>query len=153
MSEMHLRQCPALDKSRFAYSACGLFTKNKKRIKKFKETRDLRYIYQNEPDKACCQHDMVYWGFKDLTRKTASGKTLCDTNAGLLQWYINLLTRKASATSAWPETLAVSGIKNEDISNKELAEELHLPIIRKFFKKVHLPFIDNSWSAELTDYN
>ena len=60
MPEMHLRQCPALDKSRFVYNACGLFTKNKKRIKKFKETRDLRYIYQNEPDKACCQHDMVY---------------------------------------------------------------------------------------------
>ena len=34
MPEMHLRQCPALDKSRFAYNACGLFTKNKKKNKK-----------------------------------------------------------------------------------------------------------------------
>ena len=32
----------------FLYSPCGLFTKNKERIKKFKETRDSRYIYQNE---------------------------------------------------------------------------------------------------------
>ena len=33
MPEMHLKQ------SRFTYSACGPFTKNKERIQKFKETR------------------------------------------------------------------------------------------------------------------
>ena len=45
-----------------------------------------------------------------------------------------------------------SGIKNEIISNKELAEELHKPIIRKFNKrKVQLPFIDNIWGADLVD--
>ena len=42
MPEMHLRQLW------FTYSACGPFTKNKERIKKFKETGDSRYIYQNE---------------------------------------------------------------------------------------------------------
>ena len=45
-----------------------------------------------------------------------------------------------------------SGIKNENISNKQLAEELHKPIIRKFKKrKVHSPFIDNIWGADLAD--
>ena len=39
MHEIYLRQ-PA-----FTYSACGPFTKNKKRIQKFKETEDSRYIY------------------------------------------------------------------------------------------------------------
>ena len=34
--------------------------KDKERIQKFKETEDSRYIYQNELDKACFQHDMVY---------------------------------------------------------------------------------------------
>ena len=47
---------------------------------------------------------------------------------------------------------SVSGIKNENISNKELAEELHkliIRIIRKFKKrKVHSSFIDNIWGAE-----
>ena len=44
------------------------------------------------------------------------------------------------------------GIKNENISNKELAEELHKPIIRKFNKiKVHSPFIDNIWGIDLAD--
>ena len=41
MPEMHLKQ-PA-----FTYSACGPFTKNKKRIQKFKETADSRYIYRH----------------------------------------------------------------------------------------------------------
>ena len=69
---MHLRQ-PG-----FTYSACRTFTKNKKRIQKFKETGDSRYIFQNELDKACFQQDVAYWDFKDLTRRTASGKILCD---------------------------------------------------------------------------
>ena len=47
-------------------------------IKKFKETRDTNYIYKNELDKACFQHDMAYGDFKDLARKTASDKVLID---------------------------------------------------------------------------
>ena len=47
-------------------------TKNKERIQKFKETEDSQYIYQNELDKACFQHDMVYADFKNLPRRTAS---------------------------------------------------------------------------------
>ena len=62
MPEMHLRQ-PG-----FTYSACGPFTKNKERIQKFKETGDTNYIYKNELDKACFQHDMAYGDFKDLNR-------------------------------------------------------------------------------------
>ena len=37
----------------FTYSACGPFTKNKEGIQKFKEAADLRFICQNELDKAC----------------------------------------------------------------------------------------------------
>ena len=45
-----------------------------------------------------------------------------------------------------------SGIENENISNKELVEELHKPIIRNFNKrKVHSPFIDNIWGTDLAD--
>ena len=45
-----------------------------------------------------------------------------------------------------------SGIKKENISNKNLAEELHKPIIRKFNKrKVHGPFIVNIWGTDLAD--
>ena len=72
MLEMHLRQAG------FTYSACGPFAKNKERIQIFKETGDPRYIYQNELDKSCFQHDMAYGDFKDLPRRTASGKILGD---------------------------------------------------------------------------
>ena len=70
--EIHLRH-PG-----FTYSACGPFTKNKKRIRKFKEVGHSRYIYQKELDKACFQHDMTYGDFKDLTRRTASDEILRD---------------------------------------------------------------------------
>ena len=53
-------------------------TKNKERIQKFKETGDTIYIYKNELDKACLEHDMAYGDFKDLARRTASGKVLRD---------------------------------------------------------------------------
>ena len=60
----------------------------------------------------------------------------------LLLWFTNSLLKKTS----------VSGIKNEHISNKQLAEELHKPIIRKFKKrKVQSPFIDNIWGVDLDD--
>ena len=43
-----------------------------------------------------------------------------------------------------------SNVKNENILNTELAEELHKLIIRKCEKrKVHLPFIDSIWGADL----
>ena len=69
---MHLKQ------SGFTYSARKPFTKNKERIQKFKETGDSRYIYKNELDKACFQHDMAYGDFKDLAKRAASGKFLND---------------------------------------------------------------------------
>ena len=51
--------------------------KTKKEFKNSKK-RDTNYIYKNEPDKACFQHDMAYGDFKDLTRRTASDKILID---------------------------------------------------------------------------
>ena len=72
MPEMHLKQ-PG-----FTYSACGPFTKNKQRIQKFMQTGDTNYIYKNELDKACFQHDMVYGKYKDLKKSTQSDKGLRD---------------------------------------------------------------------------
>ena len=47
---------------------------------------------------------------------------------------------------------SAGGIKNEKTSNKELAEELRKPILRKFNKqKVHSSFISNFWGANLAD--
>ena len=97
---MHLKQ-PG-----FTYSACGLFTKNKGRIQKFKETGDIKYIYRNELDKACFLHDIAYGDFKDLARITAPDKALRDKafniaksseydgfEDALLLWFINFLIK------------------------------------------------------------
>ena len=39
MAEMHLRQ------TEFTYSACGPFTKHRKRIQKFRETGGFKHLY------------------------------------------------------------------------------------------------------------
>ena len=62
----------------FTCSASGPFTKNKDRIQQFKDRGDSRYVYQNELNKACFQHDMSYGDFKYLTRIIASDKILRD---------------------------------------------------------------------------
>ena len=98
--EMHLQQLG------FTYSAYGWFTKNKERIKKFNETVDTNYIYKNELDKACFQHDMAYGDFKDLKKRAIGDKVLGDKvfkiasdkkydgyQRGLAWWYINFLTK------------------------------------------------------------
>ena len=64
--EMHLKQ-PG-----FTYSACGPFNKNKERIEKFMQTGNTDFIYKNEPDKACFQHDMAY--AKKFSKKNSIGQ-------------------------------------------------------------------------------
>ena len=59
MPEMHLKQ-PS-----FTYSACGPSTKSKERIQKFMLTGNTDYIYRNDLDKACFQHDMAYSKYKN----------------------------------------------------------------------------------------
>ena len=38
------------------------------------QTRNTDFIYRNELDKACFQHDMAYGKSKDLTKRTQSDK-------------------------------------------------------------------------------
>ena len=64
-----------------------------------------------------------------------------DINVDLPQWFINFLIKNSGET-----------VKNEIISDKELAEELDKPIIRKLEKRnVHSPFIHNIFGAYLAD--
>ena len=70
MAEMHLRQ-PDL-----RIVLVDQLQKIKNELKRFKEAGDSRYIYQNELDKACFQHDMAYGDFKDLNGRTFVDKFL-----------------------------------------------------------------------------
>ena len=124
MPEMHLKQ-PGF--------ACGPFTKNKERIEKFIQTGNTDFIYRNELDKACFQHDMAYGKSKDLIKRTQSDKVLKDKafkiasnpkydgyQRGLASMVYKFFDKKSKG----------SGIANEP--NYQLANELHKPIIRKF---------------------
>ena len=155
MPKMHLRQPGS------TYSTCGTFTKNKERIKKFKETGNSRHVYENELNKAFFQHDMANGLFKDLTRRTASDKILCDKGFDIANnpKYYEYQRGLASMVYKFFDEKTLSGattlanefaVKKEITSNKELAEELHKPIITKFNKrKLHSSFIDNIWGADL----
>ena len=121
MPEMHLRQ------PQFTYSACGPFTKKKERIQKFKETGDSRYIYKNELDKACFQHDIAYGDFKDLEKRTAADKVLRDKAFNIAKdlKYDGYQRGLASmAYNFFDKNTAGSGIKSMP-QNEKLAEELH----------------------------
>ena len=147
MPELRLKQPD------FTYSVCGPFTKNKERIKKFMQTGNTDFIYKNELDKACFQHDMAYGKAKDLVRRTQSDKVLRDKafkiasdpkydgyQRGLASMVYNFFDKKSIGGS----------ITNE--SNYQLADELHKPIIKKFKKrKVYSSFRDNIWGVDLAD--
>ena len=160
MFEMRLRQPAAFEKSGFRYSASRPLTKGKEKIQNFKETGHSRDIYQNELDKGCFEHDIAYRDFEDLTRRTASDKILRDKafniakspkyegyQHGLASMVYKVFDKKTFARCARSENLATratqvtrnkfagSGIKNGNISKKELAEELHKLIIRKCKKR------------------
>ena len=87
-----------------------------------KETGDSTYIYQNELDKACFQHDIAYGDFKDLKRRTAFDKILRDKAFNIAKYpkYDGYQRGLASMVCRFfDKKSSGSGIKNENISNKE----------------------------------
>ena len=103
--------------------------KNKERIQKFKETGDSRYIYQNELDKACFQHDMAYGDFKDLTRRIASDKILRDKAFNIAKNPKYDGYQRGLNSIFLVKKISSGEIKS--ISNQQLANELHKLIIKK----------------------
>ena len=49
-----------------------------RKIKKLIQTGNTDYIYKNDLDKACFQHDMAYSKYKGLNKTTQSDKVLRD---------------------------------------------------------------------------
>ena len=117
------------------------------------QTSNTDFIYKNELDKACFQHDLAYGKAKDLVRRTQSDKVLRDKvfkiasdskydgcQRGLAPMVYKFFDKKSSGC----------GIINE--TNYQLANELHKPIIKKIKKrKVYSSFKDNIWGVDLAD--
>ena len=101
----------------------------------FKQAGDSRYIYINELDKACFQHDMAYGDFKDLKKRTTADKLLRDKAFNIAKdpKYDGYQRRLASVVyKFFDKKTAASGVKSIP-QNEQLAEELHKSIIRKLF--------------------
>ena len=162
MPAMHLRQ------PRFVYSACGPFTRHKERIKEFKRTGDTRYIYRNELDKACFQHGSANADHKDLINRTEADKVLRDKaydiasnpeydgyQRGVASMVYKFFDKKSTAEPSSLERTGSGFKKLKDTtkpSSSILADELHKPIIRKFYKRmVYSQFKDNIWGVDLAD--
>ena len=130
--EMHLKQ-PG-----FTNSTCGPFTRKKEKIEKFMQTGNTDFVYKNELDKACFQHDMAYGDFKDLVRRTVSDKVLRDNafNIAKNSKYDGYQRGLASMVyKFFDKKSAGSGIVNNNNNNInkqniQLAKELHKSIIR-----------------------
>ena len=100
------------------------------------------FIYQNELDKACFQHDIAYGDFKDLTRRTVADKVLRDKafniakdskhdgyQGGLALMVYKFFDKKSASRA--DKSASSGAIKNLKLYlKKELGEELHKPIIR-----------------------
>ena len=126
MSELHLKQ-PG-----FTYSACGPFPRNKERIEKFMQTGNTDFIYRNELDKACLQHDMAYGKSKDLAKRTQSDRILRDkvfkiASDPKYNGYQRGLT--SMVYKFFDKTSSKKGFATEP--NYHFANELHRQIIRK----------------------
>ena len=111
MPEMHLKH-PG-----FTHSACEPFTKNKKRIQKFKETGDTNYIYKNDLGRPCFQHGLLLW-FTNFWIKIIQAVVL--TCMQIIE-----LNKISVDFERWAS----------DLATHQLAEELHKPIIKKILKR------------------
>ena len=96
---------------------------------------------------------MAYGKYKDLTKRTQSDKVLRDKAFEIASnpKYDGYQRRLASAVFKFFNKKSTgSGISS--ISNQQLADELHKPIIRKFKRrKVYSSFKEYIWGLDLAD--
>ena len=97
---------------------------------------------------------MAYGDFKDLPRRIASDKVLCDKafNIAKNPKYDEFQRDLASMVYRFFDKKSSSGGSIKNMWNQTLAEELNKPIIGKFEKrKVHSSFKENIWGVDLAD--
>ena len=118
------------------------------------------YIYKNDLDKGCFQHDVAYGKYKDLTKRTELDKFLRDKafkiasnpkyggyETGLVPMICNFFDKKSVLLE--DKSAICSAIK--PMSYQQLANECHKPITKTFNnRRVYFSSTDNirfSWYA------
>ena len=144
MPDLHLKQ-PG-----FTYSARKPFTKHRERIKKLKETGNLKNLFRHELGKSCFGHVAAYSDSKDLAKRTISGTILKETAYEIARICGYDGYQRALASMVYKFFDKETG---SDVSvNKQLPEELHKPLIQNFKRrKVYARFKDSIWAADLAE--
>ena len=139
------------------YSACGPFTRHKRRIDQFMKDGKLSHIAKNKLDAACFQHDSAYNKYKnsvnrkqsDIVVRNKALKIATDPRVNGYQRSLAAMVYKF--INERTKGLGLNFVKNS-LNNEMLAKELHKQIIRNFKRrKLYSSFIDNSWDVELAD--
>ena len=122
------------------YFACGPFTRHQQRINDFRKDGKISHIAKNRLDAACFQHDSACAKYKDRLNREKSDVVLKSKALKIaLDPKVNGYQRGLASMvyKIFIERTKGSGIKYDKKldENKQLAEGLHKPIIRKFFKK------------------
>ena len=153
MPEMHLKQ-PGKLVNQVNQDLLIVYVDHLPKIKKEfrnKKTGNSRYIYKNELDKACFQHDLAYGDFKDLAKRTASDKVLRDKafniakntkHYGFFQWFINFLIRNLLH-------VVVIEMNLNKITISWRTKQINYQKIWK--RKVDSSFKDNIWGPDLAE--
>ena len=144
ISKLHLRQ-PG-----FTYSACGPFTEHRQRIKKIRETGNLKRLCRSESHKACYLHNAAYSDSKDMAKGTISDKIRKDRHFQIDMNRNYDGYQRALASMVYKFFDKKTGLRVS--VNEHLAEELHKPVIKKFKRrKVYERFKGNIWAANLAE--
>ena len=147
MSEMHLWDPK--------FKRCS--TKHQQRINDFMKDGKLSHILKNRLDAACFQHDSAYAKYKDRLNRKKSDVVLKNKALKIaMDPRINGYQRGLASIvyKIFDKRTRGSGLKCDTKlnENKQLAEELHKPIIENFKRrKVYSSFKDHIWVVDLTD--
>ena len=97
----------------------------------------MRYIYRNDLDKACFQHDSAYADNKDLINRTRADKVLRDKAYDIASnpEYNGYQKGLASMMYKFFDKKTMGSGAAEPNESLKLADELHKSIIRKFNKR------------------
>ena len=111
----------------------------KKELQKFNQAGDTRYIYRNELDKACFQHDSAYADTKDLINRAydiASNPEYDGYQRGLASMVYKFFDKKTMGSGA-AEPSSLERVNNESLI---FTNELHKPIITKCIRFLQIIF-------------
>ena len=145
-----------LKQTGFTYSSCGPFTKNKAGIENITQTGNTNFIYKNELDKACFQHDIAYGKSKNLVKRTQSDKVLKDKAFkitsdpkydGYQRELASVVYKFFDKKSNGSGIEALLANKSATKPNYQFANELHKHIIRKFKRRKFIHLLETIFGA------